>query len=242
MPAATLPPADFSLLCDVIESVAHRSGLSDDDARDFAQSAHLKLLERNYAPLMLFRGQSSLRTYLTVVVKRLLLDWRNARHGKWRPTSAAQRLGPAAIELERLISRDGHPAGEAVAMLAERPGGPGIAALQIIADQLPRRAKRQDVGPDRLESIAVGFEDPVLSAEEGALRRQEIALLRNACRGLTPGDQQILYLRFERKLTVTAIAKLLGVPAKPLFRRLARILQALRREMVSAGSYRTTVH
>jgi len=89
-------PEELSLLDTVIRAVARARRLACGDFQDFAQTVHLKLLERRYDAFSRFRGDSSLRTYLTVVVTRILLDWRNARYGKWRPSAAA---GSAAAPL-----------------------------------------------------------------------------------------------------------------------------------------------
>jgi len=74
----------------VIRQVCRTSRLRPEDQEDFAQSVHVRLLERNYDVIRRFAARSSLRTYLTVVVRRMLLDWRNANQGKWRPSAAAK--------------------------------------------------------------------------------------------------------------------------------------------------------
>src|SRR5215208_5464467 len=51
-----------------------------------------------------FERRSSLPTYVTVVIQRLFLDYRNRLWGKWRPSSDAKRLGPTAMLLERLVA------------------------------------------------------------------------------------------------------------------------------------------
>ncbi|MGH8186413.1 MAG: hypothetical protein ACREUC_07605, partial [Steroidobacteraceae bacterium] len=77
--------------------------------------AFLKLIEHDYAVLRRFEGASSLRTYLTVVLHRVLLDQRNREWGRWRPSAAAYRNGPLAVRLERLVTRDGLTPAEAIA-------------------------------------------------------------------------------------------------------------------------------
>ena len=52
----------------------------------------------------LFEGRSQLRTYLITVVQRHFLDDRNARWGKWRPSSIARRIGPIAVLLDLLVT------------------------------------------------------------------------------------------------------------------------------------------
>ena len=89
VPQAPLSQAQFALLQRVIRSVARHHGLSPEDAEDFGQTVHLKLLERHYQVFDSYEGRSSLTTFLTVVVTRLLLDWRNATRGKWRPSASA---------------------------------------------------------------------------------------------------------------------------------------------------------
>ena len=93
-------PQELALLDAVIRNIARMRRLAPGDHQDFAQSVHLKLIQGNYGVFAKFRGDSSLRTYLSVVVSRALLDWRNARYGKWRPSAAAARLGPEAVALE----------------------------------------------------------------------------------------------------------------------------------------------
>jgi RNA polymerase sigma factor (sigma-70 family) len=229
--------ADFQLLCQVIASVARRSGLSTEDAQDFCQHAHLRLIERQFAQVAAFSGRCSLRTFLTVVVKRLLLDWRDARFGKWRPSTAARRLGTTAVALDRLMSRDGHGLEEAVAMLKHRRAAENSAPLRRLADQLPRRAARaQPVTPETFDNLApVAFHDPVESRERSIERRRTLGRLQQAFRQLSPEDRRLLELRFRRGLTVRDIAAGLGEPDKPMYRRLDRIVATLRRAMAGAG-------
>jgi len=139
MSAFRVSPSQLATLSDVIRSVTRVSGLSAEDADDFSQHVHLRLLERNYEPLARFAGRSSFRTYLFVVVKRLLLDWRNAQAGKWRPSALATRLGPLAVGLDRLMSRDGCSRDEAIAVLSADGSAPGGALLRELAERIPQR-------------------------------------------------------------------------------------------------------
>src|SRR5262245_22016454 len=90
----TVPSSDqLALLNRVIKEATRSRRMSAEDAEDFAQWVQLRLLERAYDVFDRFTGKSSLRTYLTVVVRRMLLDWQNSEYGKWRPSAAAVRLG-----------------------------------------------------------------------------------------------------------------------------------------------------
>src|SRR6187401_2942400 len=106
--------SDLVLLGEVVRSVVRRGRLPPADAEDFSQGVQLRFLESGYEAFARFDGRSSLRTYLTTVVWRLLLDWRTAAYGKWRPSAAARRLGPQAVRLDRLLNRDGLTVDEAI--------------------------------------------------------------------------------------------------------------------------------
>ena len=229
MSAPSITSSDFAVLCDVIRAVARSSGLLPEDADDFYQQVHLRLLERNYTPVSMFAGRSSFRTYLFVVVRRMLLDWRNSQAGKWRPSASATRLGPTAVQLDRLISRDGHSQDEAVAILEGGPSSLPAATLRTLAEQLPQRCKPRFVVPERPEAIgAIPFADPIEIREEETARRQAVRTFRRAYAQLPAEDRRLLYLRFQERLPVTAIAEVLGTPAKPLYGRIYRLLQTLR--------------
>jgi RNA polymerase sigma factor (sigma-70 family) len=228
----TPPPADFALLCEVIASVARSGGLPPDLAEDFSQSVQLRLLQRNYAPLAAFSGRSSFRTYLTVVVRRLLLDWRNHRYGKWRPSSEARRQGPLAVHLDRLISRDGHSVGEAVAIVKQRQALAESGPLREIARSLPPRQRPRVQAVENIEALgAACFDDPVEAQQADAARRRQLQMLRQACRDLAAQDRKLLFLRYQRGLSVRAIAALFGIADKPLYNRLSRLVSVLRTAM-----------
>jgi len=233
-------PEDLTLLSEVLRDVSRRR-LSPDEAQDFVQSAHLKLLERQYDVFGRFTGGSSLRTYLTVVVIRLLLDWRNSTYGKWRPSAAAVRLGPEAVRLERLIVRDGFSAAEAIEMMRLRPHAPPVEALWHLRQQLPPRARTRLVSETAADGVtAHTFEDPVMASEERRRKRRVRQALAQALRDLPAEDRQLIRERFQGDRTVQALARGLQQDPKALYRRFGRILQSLRRQLTLAGVAETT--
>ena len=199
--------ADLSTLAAVIRDVSRAHRLSAADAQDFAQSVHLRMLERRYEAFDRFDGRSSLRSYLTVVVTRLLLDWRNALYGKWRPCAVARRLGPAAIELDRLINRDGYSADEAAELL-QRESRSSAAQLRDLADRLPRRGPRRFLSDAFLKSVTADvFIDPIEAREaQIAATRSSLALAR-ACRRLAPEERRMIALRYQRSMSVQEIGE-----------------------------------
>ena len=236
-----LSPATFALLCRVITAVVRASRLPSSDAEDFSQWVHLSLLERNYAPLTCFAGRSSLRTYVTVLVRRLLLDWRNMRFGKWRPSAWARRNGPVAVDLDRLMTRDHYSVDEAVTMLSGRPGCPPPDTLRALAAQVPARCRPRRVPCDDFAPLAAtDFADPVEAEQDALAQRRLLRSVRGACEQLAPLDRHLLHLRFEKNLPVVAIAERLGVTAKPLYRRIDNAVASLRRALAVTHAARGT--
>jgi len=212
----------------VIRDVARAHRLTIADTDDFGQTVHLKLVQRNYDAFAKFRGDSSLRTYLTVVVTRVLFDWRNARYGKWRPSAAATRLGPHAVRLDRWMNRDGHTEREAVE-LAHQATGIAPEALRAMAAGLPRRPKHRVLNENHLRlAPSQAFRDPVEADERRLRARQARRALQQAYRQLPVDEQRLLALRYQARMSVREISETLHTDQKALYRQFDRVVSKLR--------------
>ncbi len=224
------------MLSQVLRDVARRR-LPPEDAQDFVQAAELRLLERGHDVLARFDGRSALRTYLHVVAARMLLDWRNAEYGKWRPSTRAVRGGAPAVLIDRLIWRDGCSADEAAEIARMRWPDQSFAALRAIADALPPHPPRRLVSTEVTEGLlkAADFDDPVEAAERTALARIRHDALTGALRSLPPEDRWLIRARFAERRSVQSIAATMNVNPKQLYRRYERTLATLRRALEASG-------
>jgi RNA polymerase sigma factor (sigma-70 family) len=230
-----ISPSELQILTRVVRDIARARRLSSDDAAEFEQTVHVKLLERKYDVFQRFRGESSLRTDLTAVVTRLFLDWRNSIYGKWRSSAAARRSGPRAVALERLIVRDGYTANEAVETLSAG-GAQKPEELQRIADQLPGRTRRRLVGDDALANLpGPDFVDPIAERDRKCAASITMRRLAGALDSLPTEDRLILRLRFAGAHSVVAIGGMLHADPKRIYRRLNRTLRQLRQNISAAG-------
>ena len=234
--ACTATGQQVALLIGVIHDVARGRRMPREDFEDFAQSVHLKLLERHYDVFERFKGRSSLKTYLTVVVKRMLLDWQNKAYGKWRPTVFTRRFGEHAIALERLINRDHYSADEAIEMVGLRPSAPSPTELRRIADRIPRRRRVCNVPAEAAdEAVVVEFADPVAAAERARADAWISSRLEAAIGHLSVEDQRLIVMRYRNGQTVQDLARVLQADAPGLYRRFARVLRSLRNNLASHG-------
>jgi RNA polymerase sigma factor for flagellar operon FliA len=226
----------------VLAVTCRRHALAHAEAEDFASWVTLRLIEDDYAVFRKFRGESSLTTYLAVVIAMLFRDYRTQRWGRWRPSAAARRRGPLVVRLETLVYRDRLRLEQAAELL--RTAGQTRLSdrdLAAVLSELPvRRPMRPtDVGPEPL-SDAPAFEradDLVLADEVDAGR----AAIDEALERLPVEDRLILRMRFWQGLSVAEIARGLGLEQKPLYRRIDRALSSLRGSLKGAGLSRDDV-
>lgn len=222
----------------VIAAVCRRHRLPPDRADDLASQIRLKLVDNDFAVLRQFQGRSSIRTYLITVAERVLLDWRTREWGKWRPCQEARRLGALAIDLDRLLSRDGVPFDEAAETLLTQGRAKSRAEIDEIRPKLAARTGRWMVTSEVLEHMPAQTAAPderVVNAERATQVSKAGRALSDALRRLPPEDQLILRLRFQDGFTVARIAELLGEAQKPLYRRFERLFARLREAMSDLG-------
>jgi RNA polymerase sigma factor for flagellar operon FliA len=223
----------------VIAFVVARRRLRAADAEEFASHVKIKLIENNYAVLRKFEGRSSLRTYLTVVVQRLLVDYYAANLGRWRPSAEARRAGEVGILLEQLLRRDGYNFDEACEILiTNHQLAVDRADLERLAALLPARGKRQFESDDSLADhpdSAPGAEVLVDHTERSAIAGRVSAALKQFIAGAEPQDRLILVLRFADQRTVPEIASVLRTDQKRLYRRLDELLHEMRSRLHADG-------
>jgi RNA polymerase sigma factor (sigma-70 family) len=210
--------------------------LAPDVADEFCSWARLRLLDHDQAILRKFEGRSTLRTFLLTVIQRLYLDWRNVEWGKWRPSAEAHRLGPVAVELERLVLRDRLSYSEAAQTLVAR----GLAtepACEAVWVRLPQRPRRRRVAEAALAAVpAHGQASDGLDEDEQVAEAQRVgAALERALLDLPPTDRVLVQLRYWSSLPVSRIARLTGEDQKGLYRRFERLTAQLKRSLGAQG-------
>lgn len=226
------------LIYEIARSICFRNRVSADEREDFESFLFATFLGNDCYVLEQYRGEGSLAGYLRVAVCRLLLDYRVRRWGKWRPSAQATRLGSVAIELQRLIERDGYTRWEAVRHLRINRG---VALSEIelleLAERLPLRPTRRFEGEEALDEMASRC-----AGDQGADRyaAEEVAgqvrrALGRALAELEPADKDLLAQHFARGLSVAEIARRSGANQRRLYRRLERLLFGLRARLQALG-------
>jgi RNA polymerase sigma factor for flagellar operon FliA len=226
--------ANLGLVERVSAFVCQRHRMRPEEAEEFASVVKLKLVEDDYAILRRFQGRSSLGTYLTVVIQRLLLDYRIHLWGKWHPSAEAKRLGDTAVAVERLLYRDGRTIEEASAILAAQNPEVRRDAVADLAARIPARSpRRRMVEIDEAESVASVTAEP--SADVRRTSERVSTLITEFLARLPEDDRLILELRFDGDMSVAEIARSLRLDQKQLYRRMEKLFRELREELHGAG-------
>lgn len=235
-PPGDLTPMDLflghqKLIEEIVAHCCRRAHFKREEAEDFGSLVKIKLLEDDCAILRQYQGKSSLRTYLTVVIKRLLLDYQDHLWGKWRPSAEAERLGPVAIHLERLLFREGYTLEEAIQILRiNYKVDMSEAELRDLAARLPPRTGRPpSLGEDGVEDVPSGeagpYDDVAENEREGIRRRVYMTL--KGCLDALPEEDKLL-VKDRMRFSVAEIARIRRIEQKPLYRRLDKIYKALK--------------
>ncbi len=230
--------ANLALIQRTVAFACRRYRLDPDDAEEFAAVVNLKLVENDYAVLRKYEKRSSLATFISIVVQRMALDYRIQNWGKWHASAEARRLGVLAIDLDRLLHRDGRSLDEAFVLLKPKHEGVTSEALKKIADRLPERApRRRDV--EVTETVAVthaeAVEEPLMARDRRSASERLSTLMAAIIESMPEEERLILQLRFEGGMAVSQIARALRLDQKPLYRRLEQRMRDIRMELEHSG-------
>lgn len=228
----------LTLIDHIVRTTGRRRHLSTAEQEDLGGFVRLRLLDDDYAVLRKFQNRSSLKTYLAMVIERLSLDFCVERWGRWRPSAVAERLGPAAVLLERLTNRDGHTLEEATEIM-QTNHALALSPRQVrdIWEQLPARIRTQEVGEEAAASVSSNqtSESNVDDAQQRASINRLERTLQSALDAIPAQDRVVLALRFDQDLSMVEIATLTGSSVPTLHRRLDRTIKDLRRAFTTAG-------
>lgn len=228
----------LDLIDQIVRTTGRRRHLSAVERDDFASFVNLRLIDDNYAILRKFQNRSSLWTYLAAVIERLSLDFCAEKWGRWRPSAMAERLGPVAVILERLVTRDLHTLEEAMEIVrTHHDVGLTYAELRQLWEQLPVRVRTTEVGEEAAASVR-SPETSELTVQD-AERQKSIdrlqGILKTAFDQIPAQDRVLIALRFDEGLSMVEIAKLLNSSVPTLHRKLDKGIKHLRSALTQSG-------
>jgi len=221
----------LDLIEQIVRTTGRRRHLSATELDDLGSFVNLRLIENDYAVLRKFQNRSSLWTYLAAVIERLSLDFCTEKWGRWRPSAMAERLGPVAVVLERLVTRDSHTVEEAIEIIRTQHGvGLTYGEVRSMWDALPARIRTTEVSEEAAANVS-NHDSSDTNIEDARLRKDIERLqgaLQTAFASIPARDRVVIALRFEQDLSIAEISGITGVSVPTLHRRLDKSVKQLR--------------
>lgn len=222
----------------LITVTCRRRGLDEADGDEFASMVKVKLFENDCEIVKRFRGDCKFSTYVNVIVQRTFVDLCVKRLGKWHPSAAAERMGAAGLELERMVFRDGCAPEDAIVRVLARYAGLDRRCAEEMLSRIPHRQRRWSSVP--IDSVADSLHSDAaadvlaLSGDRRRISDRTAAVVREYLRNLEETDRLLLQLHFESDMQLAQIARVLGIEQKPLYRRRNQMLGELRARIESS--------
>ncbi|HEX2120853.1 MAG TPA: sigma-70 family RNA polymerase sigma factor [Thermoanaerobaculia bacterium] len=231
---------ELSTIERIASFVARRNHANQDEVDEFTQEVCVRLFDDDYAIIRKFRDRSSISTYLTTVISHLFHHWRIAQWGKWRPSAEAMRLGPKAVVVERLLTRENYSLDETVKILTTRSDSPyTLGEIEAIYLRLRPRHPRLKIISDDPSAEGIGVEPEAEGRVERRDRERTARTAAEVIDQLTPSIKQldllILQMRFGHALTVPEIARRLHLDQKKVYKRLDQLRKILQKRLEAAG-------
>ena len=238
--AARLFGENLALIDRVVARVCRQGGVAGADADDFSSVVKLALIEHDYAVLRAWQRLSSLATYLTIVVQRLLSDERMRTRGRWEPSAAARRGGPVTIALETAVRRDGQSLDQALPLVrALDPSLKREDAESMLASVPERVPRPRAVALDDVVELELRGSDtadaPLMEKETERLSQQTSRIVRETLASLPAEDRTIMRCHFGTGMSIADISRVLRLPQRPLYRRIESLTARLRRALTASG-------
>jgi len=224
----------------------------DDDLR----SIYVDVLESLYRhKLSTYQGRAALSTWLTTVTRTAVLDFLRQRFGRRRPPKELRRLDDTERTLFRMFYVEGQTITDVMMWLTSigmrSDASQVLARLRAIESRLDRRwlmrlaydLHAQSIGAasgrlleyldhvrDQLQQDGAALDPDYQMMEREA--RQTVDCIRTTIARLSPDEQELLSLRFERGRTARQIADELGIGTpRDVYTRIDRIIRWLRRQL-----------
>lgn len=231
---------NLELIDRIVARACRRAGVVAGDVADMASTVKLALVVDDYAVLRRYEGRSSLATYLTIVVQRVVANHWVQTRGRWRPSAEAERMGESAVLIEDVVGRQRRTIDEATAIVRGIDPSMTRDGVTAIVRRLPERAPRPrevELPADDVVPLAARerADATLLDGELRDLSRRAGTLLRETMDAWPDDDRLLVRLRFESSLSIADIARLMHVPQRPLYRRLESLLGRLRAVLLEGG-------
>ena len=231
--------SNLSITDEVIKKYCTRHHIVGDEADECNSYVYEKIIDNDYQRIREFKGKSSYKTYITVVISRILID-RMRSSGRWRPSQKALRIGKEAVILEELVFKKKYSFEQAYNALTtnhnisiERER-----AYKIIT--LLQRKHRKSTAPRDVELTDDVSDKKVTLPDEAAINKEiskikdQLDYIVREIRNLLSNEERLLLkMCFEDSIKISEIARVLKKDRGYIDKKLKAILIKFKDEILS---------
>ena len=231
--------SNLSITDEVIKKYCTRHHIVGDEADECNSYVYEKIIENDYQKIREFKGKSSYKTYITVVISRILID-RMRSSGRWRSSQKALKIGKEAVILEELVFRKKYSFEQAYNTLTtnhnisiEREKAYEIITLlqrKRLTSALPRDVELTDDVSDKKVTLP---DEAAINKETSKIKGQLDDIVSKMRNLLSNEERLLLRMRFEDNFKISEIARVLKKDRDDIDRKLKAILTKFKEEIVS---------
>lgn len=232
--ARALLESNLGITNDVVGEFCYRHGIKGDDAEECNSHVYEKLLEDDCRKIRQFKGDSSYKTYITVVAARILID--RLRSGRrWNPSQKALNMGNDAVILEELVYRKNYSFEQAYSTLTTNHGSSisrdkayeMVTLLQKrhVRSKKPRVVELVDNVSDERDTAP---DSTVVMKEISRKKGQLGNVIKDIRESLSDEERLLLKMRFEGNVKISEIARTLNRERNYVDKKLKRIFVVFR--------------
>lgn len=223
----------------IVRKYCYKHNLTEDMADEYCSHVYEKLIENDYKKIREFKGKSSYKTYLTVVITRILID-KIRSGGRWTPSQKALKMGKTAMMLEELVFRNNYSFDQAYNTLITTHNN-SISrekAYEIVTELQRKRVisarPKETELVDNISDEKVSFPDNEVENKETLNKK---TLLNNIIQeirmALSNEERLLLKMHFEDGIKVSVIARVLKKERRYIDSKMSSILHKFKQDILS---------
>ena len=234
-------------LLEKIETVCKRHFSAENDQNECYVFVIDSLKADNFKRLRAFKGKCKLDTYLYTLINSLIIDFRRKQYGRRRIPAGAAKLGKWAEKVYRFVCWQKFTFDDAYDFL-KVDGLYAGSYLEFIKEiepikKLPCRENPafqslDETAESTLKNIDVESASPLdslIHKLDRERRIKAIKVIRETTKKLSEDEQLLVRLVYGSDRSVTAAAKVIGLPASSARKRLKRLLTKYREKLLAVG-------
>ena len=230
-----------------IETVCKRRFSAENDRNECYVYVIDSLKADNFKRLRAFKGKSKLNTYLYALINSLVIDFRRKQYGRRRIPAGVAKLGKWAETVYRFVCWQKFSFDDAYDFLRLEGSYTG-SYIQFVKEiepikkvpcrQNPTFQSIDETGESALKTISAEGANPLeflIQKLDREKRIKAIKVIRQMTEELSQDDQLLVRLVYGSDQSVSAAAKVIGLPASTVRKHLKSLLTKYREKLLAVG-------